>query len=92
MEFNSCVVDADVTNFEWAKQEFARHGYTLPEVIFWNVNSRNTQQPVTQHETGVALVSGASPRVFKMLTSGVLSPYNFMMEVVGSERYAKIVA
>ena len=92
MEFNSCVADADVTNFEWAKQEFAKHGYTLPEVIFWNVDSRNTQQPVTQHETDVALVSGASPRVFKMLTSGVLSPYNFMMEVIGSERYAKIVA
>ena len=92
MEFDGCIDGASVTNFEWAKQEFARHGYTLPEVIFWNVASRNTQQPVTQHETGVALVSGASPRVFKMLTSGVLSPYNFMMEVISSERYAKIVA
>lgn len=92
MEFNCCVADADVTNFEWAKAEFAKHGYSLPQVIFWNVASRNNQQPVTQHENGVALVSGASPRVFKMLTSGVLSPYNFMMEVIGSERYAKIVA
>ena len=92
MEFDHCVADAGVTNFEWAKREFARHGYTLPQVIFWNVDSRNNQQPVTQHENGVALVSGASPRVFKMLAGGVLSPYNFMMEVLGSERYTKIVA
>ncbi|MBQ5312705.1 MAG: DUF2828 family protein [Oscillospiraceae bacterium] len=92
MEFDHCVADAGVTNFEWAKREFAKHGYTLPQVIFWNVDSRNNQQPVTQHENGVALVSGASPRIFKMLTSDNLNPYTFMMEVIGSERYAKIAA
>ncbi len=40
----------------------------------------------------MALVSGSSPRVFAMLKNGTLDPYAFMMDVLGSERYAKIVA
>ena len=64
----------------------------MPRVVFWNVNSWNRQQPVTMNEQGVALVSGSSPRVFAMLKSGVLDPYSFMMEVLGGERYARIVA
>jgi hypothetical protein len=30
--------------------------------------------------------------VFEMLTSGALTPYAFMMDVLGGERYAKIRA
>lgn len=92
MEFDYCARGADITNFQYAKSLYASHGYTLPEVVFWNVDSRNTQQPVTMNEQGVALVSGCSPRVFSMLTSGDLSPYTFMLEVLGSERYANIAA
>ncbi|MDR1132132.1 MAG: DUF2828 family protein [Oscillospiraceae bacterium] len=92
MEFDCCTADAGLTNFEYAKQLFARHGYVLPGIVFWNVASRSRQQPVTQNAQGVALVSGCTPRVFAMLASGTLSPYACMMEVLGSERYVKIVA
>ena len=92
MEFDRCVADRSVTNYEYAKQQFAKCGYQLPEVIFWNVQSRNTQQPVTMNEQGVALVSGCSPRIFSMLKAGILSPYAFLLEVLGSERYANIAA
>ncbi len=92
MQFDCCARGADITNFQYAKNCYAAHGYKLPEVVFWNVQSRNTQQPVTMNEQGVALVSGCSPRIFSMLSSGVLSPYGFMMEVLGSERYANIAA
>lgn len=92
MEFNTCTVDADMTNFEYAKRLFEENGYKLPEVVFWNVDSRNTQQPVTQNEQGVALVSGCTPRLFSMITSGDLSPYKCMMEILGNERYIKITA
>lgn len=92
MEFNVCVCDGAMTNFEYARQLFEDAGYTLPEVVFWNVASRNRQQPVTQNEQGVALVSGCSPRIFSMLASGVLNPYAFMMSVLASERYASIAA
>ena len=92
MEFDSCTEGADLTNFEYAKKIFADVGYQLPRVVFWNVQSRNAQQPVTRNEQGVALVSGCSPRIFSMLTSGILSPMGYMLDILGTERYAKIVA
>ena len=92
MEFNCCMQNAEVTNFENAKAKFAAHGYRLPEVIFWNVASRNRQQPVTQNEQGVALISGVTPRIFSMVAGGELSPYKFMKEIINGERYAKISA
>ena len=92
MEFDYCAEDASLTNFEYAKNLFAEAGYTLPEIVFWNVASRNRQQPVTMNEQGVALVSGCTPRLFEMVASGTMNPYAFMLEVVESERYAKIVA
>jgi hypothetical protein len=92
MEFNYCVQNAGTSNFENAKAKFAAHGYQLPKIVFWNVQSRNTQQPVTMNEQGVALVSGCSPRIFSMVTNGNLSPVAYMLEVLGVERYANIAA
>lgn len=92
MEFDYCAEGAELTNFEYAKKIFAEAGYQLPNVVFWNVQSRNTQQPVTQNEQGVALVSGCTPRIFNMISDGVLSPLGYMLEILGTERYAKIAA
>lgn len=92
MEFDHCTEDASMTNFEYAAQLFAGHGYSLPRVVFWNAASRNRQQPVTQNEQGVALVSGCTPRIFEMLRGGTLSPYAFMMQVISSGRYRDIAA
>jgi len=91
MEFDSCT-EADLTNFDYAKSLFAQHGYTLPDLVFWNVASRSRQQPVTMNEKGVVLVSGASPRVFAMIRSGNMSPYAFMTDTLGAARYAEISA
>lgn len=92
MEFDACTRGAGVTNFEYAKRLFAKYGYRLPRVVFWNVASRNRQQPVTMNEQGVALVSGCSPRIFEMLSGGNLSPMAYMLDILGAERYAKITA
>ena len=95
MEFDYCTDDANLTNFEYAKKLFEDAGYKLPEVVFWNVSSRNRQQPVTKNEQGVLLVSGCTPRLFSMIADGSISdmaPYEFMMEVLMSERYEKIAA
>lgn len=92
MEFDWCAQDAGLTNFEYAKQLFAENGYKLPEVVFWNVASRHANQPVTMNEQGAALVSGCTPRIFSMVAGGNMSPWTVMMEVLQSERYAKISA
>ena len=92
MEFDSCAENAQMGNFEHAKAEYERYGYKLPQIVFWNVSSRNVQQPVTKNEQGVALVSGCSPQIFSMLSKDLLDPYAFMMDVLHSERYEKIAA
>ena len=92
MEFDGCVENAEMSNFEYAKKEFARYGYRLPQIVFWNVNSINQQQPVTKNEQGVALVSGASPQIFSMLSEGILDPYSFMLETLSARRYERICA
>ena len=92
MEFDACVDGGSMTNFECAQARFTQYGYALPQVIFWNVASRNRQQPVQRNQQGVALVSGCSPRIFSMVQTGVLTPYAWMMEVLGAPRYEAIVA
>jgi hypothetical protein len=92
MEFDVCTRGASLTNFEYAGRLFAQHGYRLPQIVFWNVESRNRQQPVTVNDRGVALVSGCSPRVFSMVMEGELSPRAFMLSVLNTARYAPIAA
>ena len=92
MEFDYCAENASLTNFENAKRRFEAAGYRLPQLVFWNVCSRNAQQPVTVNDRGVALVSGCSPRIFSMAVEGELDPYGYMLSVLGSERYAPIAA
>ncbi len=92
MEFDYCTEDASLSNFENAKQMFEEAGYRLPQLVFWNVASRHANQPVRMHETGTALVSGCTPRLFSMIAGDVVDPYTLMMEVIGSGRYACIAA
>lgn len=91
MEFNYCIYGGnDLTLFAAAEQMYARHGYRLPEIVFWNVNSRSDNIPVTMSQTGAALVSGATPAIFDMVASSELSPDIVMNSVIESERYKQI--
>ncbi len=92
MEFDYCTVDSGLTNFEYAKKLFEDHGYRLPLIVFWNVQSRNEQQPVSMNDKGVILVSGCTPRIFAMVANGQFDPIAFMKDVLLSERYAPICA
>lgn len=92
MEFDSCADNASLSNFENAKAKYRSNGYELPNVVFWNVQSRNRQQPVKMNEQGVALVSGCTPRIFSQVMSGQTDPYANMTNVVCDERYAAIKA
>jgi len=90
MEFDSCTCNSDKTAHEAAKGLYQAHGYRLPQVIFWNVDSRNEQQPVKKNETGTALVSGMSPIIFEMVMGGDVDPYSFMLSILNKERYAMV--
>ena len=81
-----------LTNFQWAREKFRAQGYGLPQVVFWNVDSRTRQQPVTQNQQGAVLVSGCSPQIFRMIRERNLDPMAFMLEVLGQERYRPVRA
>lgn len=91
MEFDRCAEGGnDLTLFNAMKKKYKKNGYDLPEIIFWNVCSRNDNIPVKMTQTGAALVSGASPAIFDMVSSGELSPEKIMNDMIFSERYEKI--
>ncbi len=91
MQFDRCVTGGnnDVL-FRSMRKLYSQYGYKLPEVIFWNVNSRCDAMPVTRSETGAALVSGYSPAIFDMVIGGDCSPETVMNRILYSERYARI--
>lgn len=92
MEFDYCIEGGNSTPlFNAMKKKYGNYGYKLPDVIFWNVASRQSNMPVTMSETGAALVSGFSPVIFDMAISGEITPFAIMEKIISSERYAKIV-
>jgi hypothetical protein len=93
MEFNVACSSNDKSNFEVMKQKFARHGYELPRVVWWNVASRNDNFPIRADDTGTALVSGCSPSILKSLLSAkTFDPMSIVYEVTNNPRYEKVVA
>jgi len=92
MEFDCCVETSEQeADFEklftvFAKR-YAQYGYKLPRLVFWNLNSRTGAIPVKENEHGVALVSGFSPVIVKMVLSGKTDPFDCMLEAINAERY-----
>ena len=86
MEFNAACRN---TNFESISTKYAEAGYTLPSIVFWNVNGRSGNVPVTYDQSGTALVSGYSPSIMKSIveTGAVASPLDVMMQTLSNERY-----
>jgi hypothetical protein len=91
MEFDEGTT-TNATVFEEIKNDFADAGYKLPRLIFWNTCSRTNVVPIQENENGVALVSGFSVHILKMVMSGKLDAWEVLKNVLLSERYEKIIA
>lgn len=104
MEFNYCVSDNNTTSgwgnyggtkmtfYTAMRNKYASHGYTIPEIVFWNVNARNDTYHTTSNTPYVRMVSGQAASVFKTLIDGKThSPYEFMLEILMGERYNDVV-
>ncbi len=89
MEFDRCVNGG--TNFQSIQAKYEAAGYILPTIVFWNVESRNDQTPVTMDEKGVFLVSGCSPSIFQKAVNAIATtPMEMMLEVLNGPRYEPI--
>ena len=104
MEFDACVTSGarsrdrwgsyrmldkdDMTLFEAMAEKWARAGYKMPHLIFWNVQARQNNIPMIDHGA-VSYVSGMSPSIFETIMTGKTG-YDLMMEKLNTERYACI--
>lgn len=76
--------------FEEMRKRFNQAGYDFPNIVFWNVNSYGNT-PMTMNNQGVQLVSGFSPSILtQLLNADGKTPYDFMLEVINSERYSEV--
>lgn len=98
MEFDSAERDrwmryrhgsnAEQTNFDAIKAKYRKAGYDMPKLVFWNLNGREGNSPVTIHDTGTALVSGFSPAIMKsILQAKTVTPVDIMLDTVMVDRY-----
>lgn len=89
MQFDHCV-KYDDRAFDMVRRKYETAGYTVPNVVFWNLNSYDNV-PVKFDERGTALVSGFSPSVMKAILSGSeMTPEAIMLATVDIPRYSVI--
>lgn len=76
------------TMMEAEKKRWARYGYKLPSVVFWNVNAafKNNIPAIGE---GFSYVSGFSPVMIETILSGK-DGIDLMLEKLNSERYKMI--
>ena len=89
MQFDQCTKSPNDNALGMIKREYRDHGYNLPNVVFWNLNT-GPGVPAKFNQRGVALVSGFSPSILKNILSGEMDPIKQMMAVLMSDRYAEI--
>lgn len=90
MEIDFCT-RGDWTFYYIMKKRFRDAGYEIPNIIFWNVDSRNDVFHADKTRTGVQLVSGQSTSVFKQIMECVgMTPTEAMLRTINSERYEAI--
>lgn len=89
MQFDACA-RFDDSAMEMIRRKFSAAGYTVPQIVFWNLNAKDNV-PVKYNEKGVALVSGFSPSIMKAVLAADMSdstPEAIMLKTVMQDRYS----
>lgn len=84
---------SDILHIDELVQMYADAGYKMPQVIYWNVESRDNHFHTRSDVPGTMLASGSSPRVFEAVMAMKdldITPYDAMLEVLNGERYSAI--
>ena len=87
MEWDYATEAPDKVVFEVWQNKYKEEGFTMPKLVFWNVDSRTNTIPVNQNENGVILVSGFSKNIVDMVMSPQIDPYKVLLDRLMNERY-----
>jgi len=92
MEFDAQTNDSDMTWHDAMVKMYNQNGYEMPNIIYWNVDSRHDNFQVTSEYKGVQLASGQSPSVFKSILKNIgKTPYEAMIDTLSDPVYDCIV-
>ncbi len=88
MQFDSA---CSFTAAEMIERKYSDAGYTLPKVVFWNVNGTPGTNPAKSNSKNVNMVSGYSPNIMKQVLETLSkTPYELMVNTLNSARYESI--
>ena len=91
MEFDQAVRNPNNSAMEEIEEMYREHKYTLPKIVFWNIQSRSNNVPVNFNKQGVALVSGFSPSILKsILKMDMANPHKVMLDTINDYKYLGI--
>ena len=92
MEIDYCLTDHGKWSFhDTMAAEFAKHGYELPTIVYWNVNSRHDTFHCEADKPGAVLISGSSASSFKQVMECIsMTPVEAMEKIINGERYNPI--
>ena len=82
------------TNFEAIDTKYKAAGLERPTLIFWRVDVKLHQQPVTFDESGTILINGYSPSIMKLILSmdtealKSITPMKLMLDAVNVDKYS----
>ena len=76
------------TLMENIAMKWAQHGYQMPNLVYWNVQARQDNIPMTVKD-GISYVSGFSPVLFEQIMKGKTA-FDLMMDKLDSPRYSAI--
>ena len=71
------------------RKEWDDYGYTIPNIVWWCLNSNRTIYP--EIKGNVILVSGFSQNNYKMIIQNKYDPWDSLVEVLNGNRYKAIV-
>lgn len=94
MQFDQACGSNCWTNLETIRAKYRKAGYTMPQIVFWNVrgNTGTGAAPAQDDEKGVIMLSGFSKNLIPILISGekIPTPYETMVAAVNAERYQRV--
>lgn len=95
MQFNDIVRygygSIKTTNFQEIERKYSESAFTRPDIVFWNVNGKSSDFPVTVDDNGTCLISGASPSILKsIIRTKDLNSFSVLRETLDDKRYSTV--
>lgn len=92
MQFDNAVyARSNETISDAMKYKYSEHGYQLPRIVYWNVNALADNFQFNADDSNICAVSGKSASTFQSVLNMVATtPYDSMLEILNSDRYAAV--